>query len=128
MSNEDSERELRQFFQEMRRDDAAGAPAFGRVLHPARPRPRLTLAWGRFAAAALLLVAVGLLPVVYGRYKARQSADSLGHWACLANWEAPTDALLSNPDAVDPAAPNNQWIPGDSSESREILCKGRKVS
>jgi hypothetical protein len=126
MRPEEKDRQMRRLFQDMRERDAAGSPAFDRVLRSAlvseRVRPAGN-AWIRVLpvaalALAAIVVAARLLsnqphrqPVALEAVPVQVAALSLDQW------ESPTDSLLRIPD--------EEWLSGglqlDPSASDELL-------
>ena len=96
MQTNEHEQELRELFDGLRREDAAQAPPFARLIRPrhsedAAPAfsfPWLRLLTGLSAAAALALVLVS-------QRTARKPSDNLTQWAALSNWRASTDSFLT---------------------------------
>lgn len=93
---EPDDRDLRERFTALRRDDAAGAPTFDAVRAPAvrqpRPRPRIVP-----LAPAIAVAAVAAL-VVLGVLRMRQPREPLVSLA-TTRWDSPTDFLLRVPGA-----------------------------
>lgn len=92
---EKTEKEIKQFFSELRAEDSQWAPAFSAIT---RPAPTFTATGSRFRFAlgtitVLLLIATIAVTSIHlhTRSLERQSLQ----WAALSTWEAPTDALLS---------------------------------
>ncbi|NQU09600.1 hypothetical protein HQ590_02325 [bacterium] len=123
MNTDETESELKQLFREQREQDARHRPAFQRLARPAESdapgRPGLTIPWLRLAAAAAVLVAVGVLlrPAPQDR---RIAADDWQQWAALSNWQAPTDSLLTvstTPWGSTITTPSDSWTESITSVS-----------
>ncbi len=93
---ERDDRELRDRFQALRREDAGGAPPFGATLARARARgagtwpPRWTV-WLAAAVVAVVVVLVGAR-VLFTNGRQGGLID-----LAAVRWEAPTDFLLALP-------------------------------
>lgn len=97
MKGDGTEEKIGRMFDEMRREDSAGMPAFDRLTRlpadaRAAPGPR-TAPLVRLAAAALFAVCVGLALARLERVRAERE---LAQWAVLSNWQASTDSLLTS--------------------------------
>lgn len=93
---EDNDRELRQRFARLRDEEKQGAPDFSSLLRrPVGKRQHRTggqrLVWLGLAAAAVLIVAIGLS-------RTRRSDPGYGVDLASTTWHGPTDFLLVFPD------------------------------
>ena len=86
---------LRQAFRELRDDDARGVPPFSRTA--GAPEPRHARTWLPLAAAAALVVALGLGALVLPKLHRRPAVDPQ-QWTALTQWHAATDSLLDEPE------------------------------
>jgi hypothetical protein len=115
MSEERRERELRELFQQQRREDERIALPFARFLGPASPRaagsPRLARV--RFAAAAAVAVVV-VLSLGTLRLRTPHSVIDTESWSALSQWTAATDSFLEWPgsplDTTTVSTPSDVWI------------------
>jgi len=101
MSSEDPDRRIARLFEDERRGDEASAPALRELL--ARPNSRGTR-WKRgigriaFATAMAAAATAGVLLLRPARHDDGSAGTELPEAASqLANWKAPTDALLRTP-------------------------------
>lgn len=116
MDRDEFGEKFRHLFQEMRREDAGRTPAFSRVAYVSQERRPFAFLWGRFAAAATLIMVLGAWLVIAGTPRS-QSGPDLQTWATLSNWEAPTDTLLtqtSTPWSSELSLPTDSLIQRDS--------------
>lgn len=99
MKTDDNDRQQSKFFQALRRQETAQAPAFSslvtaRTLPPARASSWLQ--WAALSTAAAVLIAVGTGLWVASTRRG-QAVTSLPQLTALSEWTAPTDVLLAVP-------------------------------
>ena len=82
-----NDRDLRERFAALRREDASQAPEFDAVLRHAR---RSKTAWSRWAAAAAMVVVAAVLLVKFYPRPAPPTQS-------ITEWKSPTDFLLETP-------------------------------
>ena len=112
MNGDDRDDELKQLFQELKRQDAQRGPSFAGMTRA--PRPAFVMAWGRLATMTAALVIVSVTLVMFHARRTHTTEDNLQQWAALSNWQASTDGLLSvsnTPWAGTFTASSDSWIP-----------------
>ncbi len=102
-----NETELRRLFAERQQRDEAAAPRYAqRTKRPARTRSerwrRASAPWAAWAAATLLLFALGVGIVWKIRSSANPSRFPADDLPTFETWKAPTDFLL--------AVPGGEWL------------------
>jgi hypothetical protein len=90
----DDDRELRERFAALRREDEAGAPALERLLARARPRAGTGKEALRLGRPALALAAAAAVFLGIALLDPRKPPPSL---PSITEWRSPTDFLLQTP-------------------------------
>ena len=117
----DLDRNLREQFQTLRREDASRAPAYDAVRaatprHGLRPQG-LRLIAGRLAWSALGLLVIGSTVAFWSHLSTQRSVEkAIAQARELQAWSAPTDFLLPADLAISEAGTNSS---GSARESQE---------
>ena len=93
MNTDNADNNLRQLFHVLRKQDAERAPDFDKLARIREPQRSFALPWTRLAAAAAIVLVLGLALAVFIT-RSHQSAPDLREWAALSSWRASTDTLL----------------------------------
>lgn len=101
MNDDVVEKKLRHLFHKMRNQDALRAPSFGRMLEPAAhpcadARSSLSfLTRPRFAAAAAVLLVIGVGMFALRTNNIQQESQEAQEWTSFPEWNTSTDSILS---------------------------------
>jgi len=100
---EKTEKKLKQLFNELRAQDSRRAPSFNAIARASRSgvsARAMSFPWFRLALGtiAVALFVVGIAGTAI-RLHTRSFAKEIQQWEVLSEWAAPSDTLLSNPDA-----------------------------
>ena len=113
MNADDTDRQLRKLYQELRSQDAPDVPAFPPMTRRRQPPRSSAVLWWRWAPAAALVIALGVLLAVLQHGRRSPAAADLQPWTALSNWRASTDELLtvsSTPWGSKITTPTDSWI------------------
>ena len=100
MTEGNGDRELRERFQHLRREERATAPGFQSALAGARRMTESEArrpAWSTLAAGVSVAVALGLMIFVTRDHDSGNGRAPLIPEASVGGWYTPTDALLETP-------------------------------
>lgn len=100
MNEDRRDNQVRQRFDQLKRDDAGRTPSFATVWHRARTRDddgRSVALWFRLAAAAAVIVALIVASGVLLRRGSVEVPATESYAVALSEWESPTQGLLQIP-------------------------------
>lgn len=100
MNADRHDKQVRQRFEDLKREDAGRVPSFAALWHRAQSHGdagRVAVPWFRFAAMAALIAAVIVVSGVLLRRGGPERPATDSYALALSEWESPTQALLQVP-------------------------------